>query len=441
MVYIYYMKKISFGFLSLCFCFLFSSLFAQVTVVRVKGNKIFMDTSSAPAVHKGDTFKVILSAEKLTNPKNGKELGVIYNYSPEGKIDEVHPLYAVGELTEKAHITEGQEVVIESAAQTAAGQAATDQASAPSTHAITRYNPIEQEIISVTEGNFAGHPASFVTLSATGEVTVWQRGENKNLKEVSVFSLPTGKKGITLSAVDVKGTGSDQIFVVTYDPTRQTFTTLALEEKGGKLTQTQTLPYFVKELGCGSQKTLWAQRPFIMSDRPGNAKNVIYENNTFKMGKESFTTQHNWLSGLNYYPMQKADFKNLIYTSSTGKIRMLLENGRTTESAGDFGSTPNRISHKHEFVRFVPSLQAFGPAGSAQLVAVENISKLGILSETFGQYDSGKIHWLAYDQGRLKTIETTQLDGVLYDTACTDSAILTAEVLNGGVSTIVELSK
>ena len=187
MVYIYYMKKISFGLLSLCFCFLFSSLFAQVTVVRVEGNKIFMDTSSAPAVHKGDTFKVILSAEKLTNPKNGKELGLIYNYSPEGKIEEVHPLYAIGKLKENAKITVGQEVAIESAAQTAAQQTTSDATDAPapaSTHTITRYNPVDQKIISVTEGNFKGYPASLVTLSENGKVTVWQRGENKNLKEV-----------------------------------------------------------------------------------------------------------------------------------------------------------------------------------------------------------------------------------------------------------------
>ena len=72
---------------------------------------------------------------------------------------------------------------------------------------------------------------------------------------------------------------------------------------------------------------------------------------------------------------------------------------------------------------------------------MENTTKLGLLSETFGSYQNGKSHFLDYNKGRLRVTDTVTLDGVLYDTACTDTAILTAEALPNGTSTVVEILK
>ena len=97
MVYINYMKIKICRYIVLAVLFLFPSLtFAQLTVVRTDGNKVYIDISSlSRSVQTGDTFKVILSSEKLTNPTTGKELGLVHNYSAEGKITEVQPLYVV----------------------------------------------------------------------------------------------------------------------------------------------------------------------------------------------------------------------------------------------------------------------------------------------------------------------------------------------------------
>ena len=355
----------------------------------------------------------------------------------------MQPLYAIGTLAEKTKVAVGQEVVLERTPQAATSAVVqqTAQETAVTTHALTRYNPVEQEIISLTEGNFAQAPHAIVTLSSKNKVTVWKRAENKNLEEILSYALPSNKKGITLSAKDVKGTGEDQLFVTVYDQTRQNIFTFVLEVQEGGLVQTETLPYFVKELGCGSQKTLWAQRPFVTDNRPGNAKEVVYKKNAYATGDRSFSTQHNWLTGLNLYPIQNEKYENLIYTASNGKLRMVLENGKRAESVSSFASTPNRISYKQAIIRFYPSLQVFGTPGKAQIAAVENTSKLGLLSDTFGQYQEGKMQWLSYQQGRLQIKETTELNGVLYDTACTDEAILTAEVLTDETSTVVELLK
>ena len=444
MLYNYYMKKFMSGFLTAFFSLLSVSLFAQITIVRVEGSQVFMDISSAQQpIQKGNSFKVILSEEKITNPQTGKELGVHYNYSSEGKIIEVQPLFAVGQLSATSAVKVGQEVVLQettSTVDTNEKQEGTKNIPQNS-HQIIRYNPIQQTIISVNEIALPDNTNAFVTLGEDNAIIVWKRGENKNLEKVLSYQLPVGKKAITLSVKDIAATGTPQLFVPVYDQARQTISTLVLAVKNNQLVQIDTLPYFVKELGCGSQKTLWGQKPFVTFNRPGNAKNIIYQKGKFSAGKESFSTQHNWLLGLNFYPVQNEKYNNLIYTSSNGKIRMILENGKRTESADDFAATPNRIAYKQEIIRFYPSLQVFGPANDMQIAAVENISKLGILSNTFGQYQNGKIHWIRFEQGRLKTQEITPLDGVIYDTACTNEALLTAEVLTDGTSSVVEILK
>ena len=118
---------------------------------------------------------------------------------------------------------------------------------------------------------------------------------------------------------------------------------------------------------------------------------------------------------------------------------MVLKNGKRAESKKHFATAATRIKYKQKLIRFYPSVQVFGEKGKATLAAVENTAKWGLLSETFAQYDSSKLHWLNYEQGKLVEKDVMELDGVLYDTACTDTSILAAEVLADGSSTVVEI--
>ena len=445
MLYIYYMKISRNYWMLFLSLFLFTAANAQVTVVKVTDDKVYLDTSSfGKTVQKGDTFKVILSAEKLNNPQTGKDLGFIYTYSPEGKITEVQPLYAVGARPDKTKITVGQEAVIEAASFqttiTPATQAAV-QAAPVSNRAFKRYHIADQTIIGLTEGTVSAPNArDIITLADDGKITLWQRGE-KELTPLLSYQLPSGKKGISVSAAPVKEGGLDEIFVSVFDEDRQTLTTFVLENQDGKLAQTDSMNYLVKELGCGKDKKLFAQRPFIMQDRPGNAREVEYKKGHFTAGKNGFSTQYNWLTGLTYYPVQAADYNNLIYTAYNGQLRMILSNGKRAESKNDFGSSPKRISYKQQIVRFYPAIQVFGANDKAIIAAVENTTKLGLLSDTFAQYQDGKIHFLTYEQGRLVDQEVLELDGVLYDTACADDFMLTAEALSDGSSNVVLISK
>ena len=412
-----------------------------MSVVRIDGNKIYLDTSEEKAaLTKGTTFKVIVSSEKLTNPNTGKELGKIYKYSAIGTITEVQPLYAVGELKNTTGVSVGKTAVLEEI-KAALPVAETTQEIPVSTRAKTIYQPIEQTVISLTEADItAAGSKNIITLNEKNEITVFSRATKNTLKEEMRFTLPKGKKGITISAFPVKA-GLAQIFVAVYNQERGQISTLVLENNNGQLENIATLPYFIKELGCGSTKKIWGQRPFILGTNPGNAHEIVYEKQKFVASGATFNTRHNFLEGLNYYPVEKAGQNNLITTASDGTLRILLDSGKRAESKDYFGSTPLRLQYKQEFLKFYPSVQAFGEPGQATLAAVENTTKLGLLSETFGSYQNGKIHFLDYNKGRLRVTDTVTLDGVLYDTACTDTAILTAEALPNGTSTVVEILK
>lgn len=418
------------------FLFLFPALVnAQVTIVRVENDTVFLDTSSLKTpIQKDDTFKVILSSEKITNPQTGKELGVLHQYSAEGKINDVQPLYAVGKLPKGTTVTVGQEVVFGNTEIPTA-----EQKKIISQHKTINYQPINQEIVSLSAASVT-HPGAneIITLSNNGQITVWERS-GESLKEKTSYQLPKNKTPVTLSAAPTRGQDTAEVFAVVYEYSSQRISTLVLAYENGKWNNLGSVPLFVKEMGCGSQKTVWAQKPFVMSLRPGNANKLVYTDGRFKAGKQKLHTQHNWLNSIANAAIESTDYTNFIHVTSNGKIKIKLANGKTVESKSLFASTPNRVKYKQEIVGFYPSLQTVQSKEKAEIVAVENTAKYGLLSSTFGMYQNGKVHFLSLEKGRLNITDTVELDGFVYDTSCDTSSILTAEIFPDGNSSVVEI--
>ena len=436
MVYMYYMK-INTAFLLSVLFFIPALCPAQLTVVRVDGQKVYIDTSVLNrSVSKGETFKIILSSERLINPKTGKDLGPVFTYSPEGKITEVQPMYAVGELPKGTKAAVGLEAVLEPlAAEEPAAKTVKTQDAKPSSVRKTTYAPVEQEIVSLsTAAVTAPEAENIVTLSKKGQLTVWTPAGDKLEQNLS-FQIPAGKTPLTVSAYPAQNAQTADIFVTVYDASREKISTLVLSNQNGRLTQTDTLPYFVKELGCGAEKTLWAQKPFVSGAKPGNARKLAYQNGKFVLTGDTLNTGRNWLTGVN-----EAD-GSLVITAQNGVIRRTSPDGKKAESKSLFASAPNRVKYKQEILKFYPSVQVFGPADNRVYAAVENTAKLGLLSDTFGQYQSGKIHFMSFEKGRLNITDTAETDGFMYDTACSARAVLAAEVLPDGTSSVVEFFK
>jgi len=414
--------------------FLSAGLYANETVVRVDDKQIYIDVSELKTPVKiGDTFKVILSTEHLINPTTKKNLGPVYNYSPAGKVVEVQPLYVIGEVVPPTGIAVGQKVVFDTAAHHPVNADPLH-----GTHKAITYEPVEQEIISLSAADvIAPEDNNIVTLSSKGRVSVWKR-DGEQTKELMSYQLPSNKKGLTISALPLRGGETAEIFVSAYDTSATRIDTLVLAVKDDQLSLIQTLPYFAKEMGCGDEKTLWVQKPFVSNARPGNARQMYYANERFTASDNSFPTQRKWLQGLHLRQKQAGEKSPFFYIEHE-KVKLEQSDGQKAESAGFFGSTPNRFSHKRNIVKMYPSLQVFGPEETPVIAAVENTAKMGMLSDTFGQYDSGAVYFLLFEKGRLIVEDTVKLGGVAYDLACAPQSLLTAEVLPSGKSSIVEI--
>lgn len=432
----YYMK-INTAFLLSALLFIPALCPAQLTVVRVDGPKVYIDTSVLNRnVDKGETFKIILSSERLVNPKTGKDLGPVYTYSPEGKIMEVQPMYVVGELPQGVKASVGQEAVLEALVKTPVPAKKDTVQKTVSLRKTVTYEPVEQEIISLSTAAVTAPDAeNIITLSKQGQLTVWTPADGKLTQNLS-YQLPAGKTPLTVSAVRTRHEKTAEIFAVVYDASRGKISTLVLSVQNGKLEQIAALPYFVKELGCGNEKTLWAQKPFVAGARPGDAHPLEYKNGQFALDKTTLRTGRNWLTGINF-----SEENSLVSTAQNGVIRLELANGKKAESKSLFAAAPNRVKYKQEILKFYPSVQVFGPADKPVIAAVENTAKHGLLSDTFGQYQSGKIHFMSFEKGRLNVTDTAELDGFAYDTACSASALWTAGILPDGTSALTEIFK
>ena len=452
MLYHYYMK-INTNILAalLLLLALFPALAAQITVVKQDGQKVYLDTSDYNrTLAVGDSFKIITSQEKLTNPKTGKDLGLINHYSTVGKIIEVQSLYAIGEMPDKTKFTIGQEAVIDfarpaaQAAKPAAATATTSQeiaaiSAAASTRKTKTYAAVEREIISALQADLTAFPGEEIAALDTKGNVVLYATDGATLTELATFKLPVTWTPVTLSAQDMTGTGHAQLFVVAYKEKEQKINTFVFDVQDKEFKQVAQLPYFVKELGCDSDKKLYAQKPFIRSTKPGEAHPLTYENGRFQLAKDSFATRSNWLSGIARYPIQNKDTENLVYTASNGRLKLQLANGKFTESPDLFATGPNRVKYKQAILTFYPALQVYGPQGRATLAGIENTSKLGLLSAQFGQYSGGKIHFMKYENGSLRVEESLDLDGFAYDTSCTLHGILIPQVLSSEQTVLTEI--
>lgn len=447
MLYHYYMKiNLKLLLSILIFVCFFHSAWAQVVIVKQDGQKVFLDTSEFNRqVSVGDSFKIITSQEKLINPKTGKNLGLINHYSAEGKITEVQPLYAIGQMPDKTVYSIGQEAVFFSTPK----NTSTSVSSVPSKpqpkpvisseRKIKEYPVLEQEIISAVKTDLTSFPdEEIVTLDTKGQLTLYQ-DEQGILQKINQYQIPSGKKPITLSAKDLMDAPYAQIFATVYDENKQKISTLIFKIQDNAFQLIDTVPYFVKEIGCDDEKEIFAQKPFINGAKPSDARELEYEKGNFRLDNDRISTRGNWLTGTNYYEIQNNHTANFIYTASNGKIRLRLLDGKYAESNNLFATAPNRVKYKQELISFYPSLQAYGPDGKATLVAVENTAKLGLLSEQFGQYNGSKIHFLMYENGKLNIKETLSLSGFVYDTNCSKRGIFLPQVLSSGQTVLTEI--
>ncbi len=446
MLYHYYMKiKFIFAWAALMALVAVPSLHAQITVVKQDGKKVYLDTSDYNrTLTVGTPFKIILSQEKLTNPKTGKELGLLNHYSESGKIIEVQPLYAIGEMPSSGKYTIGQTAVVETVSVAMPVASAPQPSVSENTTSVSNrkqvaYPVLEYEVVGAVKANLTPAPEEEIAIINTKGAVILYNVEGNTLAEAASYQLTTGYKPLSISAKDMMDTGYEQLFVTVYQTKEQRISTLVFDVQDQEFALKDTLPYFVKTLGCPHDKELYAQKPFISGTRPGDAHELTYKKGHFSLEKDTLRSYGHWLTGINEYEIQDTEHDNFIYTATNGTLRLRLRNGKYIDSPSVFATAPNRIKYKQTIVPLYPSVLVYGPDGNATLAAIQNTTKLGLLSEQFGQYNGGKLHFLRYQNGALKIEETLTLDGFAYDTSCTTRGILIPQVLSSGQTILTEI--
>ncbi len=145
-----------------------------------------------------------------------------------------------------------------------------------------------------------------------------------------------------------------------------------------------------------------------------------------------------WIAGLNFWPQESQEPAS-VYVAHSGRVQWKQAKGKAITYKELTVGTPNRVKYKQEIIKLPPSLQVVSSQGRWQAAVVENTAKFGLLSGMFGQYESAKVHFLDLDKGHPNRTDTVALDGFVYDTTCTDRAVLMAEVLSDGQSSVVEI--
>jgi hypothetical protein len=415
-------------FLMLIFSFaLFTNAKDMALVVKQDGLKVYLDTSDFRAKPRtGDDFRIYEEGEEIVNPKTGKVLGKVLIRQATGRITQVEDNYAIGNLDQNMEAT-GLEAEIRVTTEPLEANTASKASTASFQEELIM--PIWQS--APIEGRTKAATAADITGNGEGELILAFDEDNSinvfTVADAALNKLATAKvnplrKIISLDAADLKGTGKAQIFATVLDTTAQKFNTLVLEYNDNRLEVTDTIKGMVKGIAPnGGKRVLYTQDVNQASNKFSYTTPalLIYEKNAFKTGEKLGAYNFTSIYGFNHGEISKAAKAPVIYVTSNGRVRIQFDKRSSNVDSPadmDFSTTPLRIKYNNGLKRLFVSLCLFkNTEGGSTIAAVEHIANLGILSDTFGSYNSAKLHFLKWDGITIRKGPSADIGGVVYD--------------------------
>lgn len=399
-------------------------LFAQndALVVKQEGLKVYLDTTElAFKVSKGDVFTITRWGEEIKNPKTGKILGKDVSARVKGKVESVEQNYATGQLETLFDAKNLTAVFDTKNLESQHTQAITaDKQNTDDLTPLWQSDIIEGKIRAAAAGDLDGDGINDLVLAfEDNTVKVYTLKEN-TLKEETSFQINSLRRIISLEAADLKGVGRAQLFVSVLDTNTQRFNTLIYEGEENVLHQNGLINGVVKGIAPFNQKRkLYIQEITVLSGKTkfSTPYLLVYKDATFKKGEKVKYTKFDDLFGFNFAPFRK-DKENLIYTAFNSRLRVQYEKKNSfveSPSDIDFGSTPNRVKFNKEVLRIYSSLGIFGSAENILIAGIENQTRYGILSETFGSYESAILYVLKWNKGNFEKYLSAKIPGVVND--------------------------
>ncbi len=399
-------------------------LFAQndALVVKQEGLKVYLDTTELTfKVSKGDRFTITRWGEEIKNPKTGKILGKDVDSRAKGKVESVEENYAIGQLETPFDAKNLTAVFDKGNSLSQDSTKSLDKQNTDELAPLWQSDILEGQIRAAASGDLNGDGLNdLIVAFEDNTIKVYSFKENALKEEVSVSVNPL-RRIISLDSADLKGTGRAQLFVSVLDTNTQRFNTLIFEGGENILRQNGTISGIVKGIAPFNQsRKLYLQEVSILGGKTkfSSPYLLVYEKDSFKKGEKAKYTKFDEIFGFNFAPFKK-DKDNLIYTAFNSRLRVQYDKKNSfieSPSDIDFGSTPNRVKFNREVLRVYSSLGIFGsPQDNILIAAIENQTKYGILSETFGSYESAILYVLKWNKGNFEKYLSAKIPGVVSD--------------------------
>ncbi len=430
-------------------------VFAQTAlIVKQDGARVYLDISDFKEKPKvNDTFTVTFWGGEIKNPKTGKILGKTIERRLNGKITEVEPLYAIGSVNnigkeDKLEGIEANITILPQVAPQPAVQQAGQNSQKNNLPHLWQSKPLDGKALAFTAGDITGSGESNLVIAYDDNNIITYNLQDDKLNKVSEFKSSPIQKIISLDNADLDGNGKAEIFISYFDTVRNHFNTAVYEIENNTWTEKANFRGLVKGIApFNGKRVLYTQNIDNMSGKFRALTPAIleYKDGKYQAGKQLKSYKFQSIYGFNVAEFDEGK-QNVIYTQPSGKLRIQFDKKSSyinSPSEFNFASTPNRIKFDNDIIKFYSSLALSNADGGFVVAGLENEAKLGILSSTFGYYQSGKLVLLKWDGSSLNKFAEAPLGGYTVDlqqgTLGNYQDVLIVPFINGAGKTTVVL--